>query len=64
MIVYLAGLTAADIRKKMKSVTGFARRPGQDPAEAAQVLARFEANISWRRGVLAILAGLTENPAL
>jgi hypothetical protein len=61
-LAYLAGLVAADIRKKGKSVDGFEVRPGQDPADAAAVLTGFERNIAWRREVLGKLADATGTP--
>jgi hypothetical protein len=62
-LTYLASLVAADIRKRMKSVTGFAPRDGQEQSEADAILARFERNIAWRREVLGKLADVTGNPA-
>jgi hypothetical protein len=54
---YLSSLVRMDIRKRERAVTRFRPRPGQDPAEAAEFLAKLENNLEWKRGVLAALAG-------
>jgi hypothetical protein len=64
VLVYLSSLVASDIRKRTKSIDGFAPKDGQDPAEAADALTRFISAREWRRRVLALLADLTQDPAL
>ena len=59
MLAYLSRVVSADIRKRSKSVAGFAPRPGQSEAEASEVLAHFQAGVDFRRDVLGRLADLT-----
>jgi hypothetical protein len=54
---YLASLVRMDIRKRERAVAKFAPRPGQDPAEAAEFLAKMENHLEWKRGVLITLTG-------
>jgi hypothetical protein len=54
---YLASLVRMDIRKRERAVAKFTPRPGQDPSEARQFLAKMEDHLEWKRGVLITLTG-------
>lgn len=53
---YLAGLVRRDIRKHQASIDSFQARPGQDPAEAGEVLAGFRDAQEFRQRVAESLA--------
>jgi hypothetical protein len=59
-VAYLRGLVRVSIRKQRQSVAGFAPKPGQDPAEAAAVLAKFRAQLAFREAAYEALGGNPE----
>jgi hypothetical protein len=56
-VFYLRGLVRVSIRKQRKTVAGFGPHPGQDPDEAAEVLARFRDGLAFREGTYQALGG-------
>jgi hypothetical protein len=52
---YLRSLVRMDIRKKERGLASFVPRLGQSHAEAAEVRAKLERSLEFRRGVLEML---------
>ena len=56
-VKYLLSLIRADIRKRRRNLGRFAPRRGQDAAEAAAVLAGFQASLVFRERAYRTLGG-------
>jgi hypothetical protein len=49
---WLAALARVRVRRMERTVAAFTPRPGQEPADAAATLAKFQRTLAWQRSVL------------